>query len=105
MLRATIYKAGKALDRKNAEAAGLRAQIEHLTQEMEAHKPRSKKKVKENANDTFARIEDIVAAQEASEKPPKRRKTVKTTDPEPFVEQAQEMIVHGLDRLRQAEEM
>ena len=105
MLRSVLYKAGKALDSKNAEVAGLRAQIKELSGQLEAHKPRSRKKIKESANDTFATIEEIVAAQKESEKPPKRRKTSKATDPAPAVEQAQDMIVHGLDRLRQAEEM
>jgi hypothetical protein len=173
MLRSVLYKAGKSLDSKNAEVASLRAQIEELSGQLEAHKPRSKKKVKESANcdgkrthgwgyrrtsalglalsahifpcykrairifplsfpqlsingiewylqrhrasrsislishtnDAFARIEEIVAAQKESERPPKLRKTTKTMDPGPVVEQAQDMIVHGLDRLRQAEEM
>jgi hypothetical protein len=104
-LRSVLHKSGKALDMKNAEITSLRAQIEHLSSELEAHKPRSKKRVKESANDTFARIKDIVAAQKESEKPSKRRKSTKTIDPGPAVEQAQEVIVHGLDRLRQAEEM
>ena len=86
MLRATIHKAGKALDHRNTEAASLRAQVEQLSQELEAHKPYTKRKVKESANDTFAKTEDIIEAQKASEKPPKRRKTAKITDPGPAVE-------------------
>jgi 4-hydroxybenzoate polyprenyltransferase len=48
-----------------------------LTKELEAYEPQGRKKVKENANDKFARIEDIIQAREDTMKSPKkkRRKT------------------------------
>ena len=44
-------------------------------------------------------------AQEASERPPKRRKKAAVEDSTPAVQQAQEEIVHGLERYREAQEM
>ncbi len=41
---------------------------------MRATEPRTKKKVREGPNDKFARIEDIIQAEEALHKPPKRRR-------------------------------
>jgi len=61
--------------------------------------------VRENRNDKFVSIEDIAQAQEASERPPKRRKRAVAENPALAVEQAQETIIHGLERLREAEEM
>jgi hypothetical protein len=96
---------GDVLGKKNAEIAALKEALQAARRDLEAQKPRTKTRVKENPNDSFARIEDINAAQEASESPPKRRKGGRQSNPEPVVKQAQEMIIYGLDRLRQAEEM
>lgn len=104
-VRAPVAKIGDVLDKKNADIAALREALRTARRDLEAQKPRTKTRVKENPNDSFARVEDITAAQEASERPPKRRKGGRQNNPEPVVEQAQEMIVHGLDRLRQAEEI
>lgn len=104
-VRALVAKIGDVLDKKNADIAALREALRTARRDLEAQKPRTKTRVKENPNDSFARVEDITAAQEASERPPKRRKGGRQNNPEPVVEQAQEMIVHGLDRLRQAEEI
>jgi 4-hydroxybenzoate polyprenyltransferase len=103
LTRTLLAKAGKALDAKNAEIASLKAQVDHLTKELEAYEPRGRKKVKENANDKFARIEDIIQAKEDSMKSPtkKRRKTRQNSH---VVEEAEEIIVCGLETIRRAEE-
>jgi hypothetical protein len=93
------------LDHKNAEIAALRAQVAHLSTELEVHRPHTRKRVKEGANERFARIEDIAAAEEASRVVPKKRKTTATASQSHVVEKAEEMIVHGLDRIRAAQEM
>jgi hypothetical protein len=64
-----------------------------------------KRKVKENTNDKFAKLYNIVEAKEASYNSPKRRRGVRRPDPASVVEQAEEMITQGLQRIRQAEEM
>ena len=74
-------------------------------EDFRAVKPYTKRKVKEPLNDKFTRIQDIIEAEEAAHKTPKRRRVALRADPAPLVEEAQEMIVHGLDRLREAEEM
>ena len=61
--------------------------------------------MREPPNDKFACIEDIIRAEEALRKPPKRRRVSEREDLAPVVEQAQEMIIHGLDRLHEAQEM
>ena len=85
--------------------ATLRARVAHLEAEAEVYKPRSKKRVQESGNERFVRIEDIVAAEEASQRAPKRRRVAEPRDPGPVVEQAEEMIVHGLERIREIEEI
>ena len=65
-VRALFQKVGKALDIKNEENASLRARNAYLSSELKAHKPVTRKKVKINANDRFATIQEIVAAQEAA---------------------------------------
>ena len=110
-VRLVIGKAGKALDQKNATIAGLKAQVDYLTTELEAHRPHTRKKVRESGNDKFASIQEIVEAQQASQQPPKRRRqgggstqTTRTPVRQKVVEQAQEMIVHRLDRIHEQEE-
>jgi len=76
-----------------------------LQENKRALKPYTRKRVREPPNDKFARIKDIIKAQEASMKPPKRRRITRRMELEPMVEEAQEMIIHGLNRLRRAQEM
>ena len=104
-VRRLLVKSGKALDQANAERALLKAQLEAQQENNRALKPYSKKKVRENRNDKFVSIEAIAKAQEASERPPKRRKKAAVEDPTPAVQQAQEEIVHGLERYCEAQEM
>ena len=61
--------------------------------------------MKEPLNNKFARIQDIIEAEEAAYKTPKRRRVAPRADPAPLVKEAQEIIIHSLDRLRKAEEM
>jgi len=83
----------------------LEAENACLKEDLRVIEPRSKKKVKEPPNGKFARIGDIVTAKEASQKPPKRRQVTARVDPTPAMEEAQEVIYHGLESLRRAEEM
>ncbi|KAK4171529.1 hypothetical protein QBC36DRAFT_142939, partial [Triangularia setosa] len=66
--RTLLAKVGKALDAKNVEIASLKAQIDNLNKHLEAYEPQSREKEKKNANDIFARIEDIIEAKEHSMK-------------------------------------
>ncbi|KAK4170844.1 hypothetical protein QBC36DRAFT_112214 [Triangularia setosa] len=95
----------KALDLSAAERAALLAENSRLMEDFRAVEPHRKRKVCEPANDRFPRIEEIVAAEEASHKPPKRRRVTPPCDLTPVVEEVQEMVIHGLDRLPQIEEM
>jgi len=49
----------------------LEAENAHLKEDLKATEPRSRKKVKEPPNGKFIRIGDIIAAEEALQKPPK----------------------------------
>jgi len=53
----------------------LRVQLAQLGRDIEALKPHIRKKVKENANNKFNEIKEIIAAKEASMHSPKRRRT------------------------------
>ena len=77
----------------------------YLEAEAELYKLRSRKKVYESGNERFVRIEEIVAAEKASRRALKRRKVAKLKDTGPVVEQVEEIIVSGLDRIREIEEM
>lgn len=103
LTRTLLAKAGKALDAKNAEMVSLKAQVDHLTKELESHEPQGRKRVKENANDKFTRIEDIIQAKEDSMKSPKKKKK-KTQQDSQVVKEAEEIIVRGLETIRQVEE-
>jgi len=61
--------------------------------------------VRKLLNDKFARIKDIIKAQEALMKPPKRRRIARRIELELMVEEAQEIIIYNLNRLRRAQEM
>jgi hypothetical protein len=52
----------------------LEAENLRILEDSKAEKPRTRKKVKEPANDKFVSMEDIAEAQEASIRPPKRRR-------------------------------
>ena len=93
------------MDLANAERAGLEAEINRLEEDFRAARPYTKKRVREPPNDKFARIEDIAQAEETSREPPTRRRRVPQQEVTPAIEQAQEEIIHGLDRLRGAQEM
>jgi len=104
-IRTLFSKVGGVIDEQSATVAALRARVAYLEAEAELHKLRSRKKVYESGNERFARIEEIVAAEKASRQAPKRRKVAKPKDTGPVVEQAEEMIVSGLERIREIEEM
>jgi len=104
-VRQLFTKVGGVVDEQAATVAALRARVAYLEAEAEAYKPRSRKKVQESGNDRFARIEEIVEAEKSSQRPPKKRRVAKPKDPGLVVEQAQEMITHGLQQIREAEEM
>ncbi|KAK4239624.1 hypothetical protein C8A03DRAFT_13994, partial [Achaetomium macrosporum] len=104
-IQALFNKIGRSLDCKNAEIAALRAQVAYLSTELGVHKPCTRKRVKEGANERFARIEDIAAAEEASRVAPKRRKTTPMARQSNVIEKAEEMIIHELNRIREAREM
>ena len=87
------------------ERVKLRAEIVRLKEDFRVVKPYIRKRVRILANDKFATIKDIAEAEEASRKPPKRRRGARTEDLAPVVEKAQEMIIHGLDRIYQIKEM
>jgi len=61
--------------------------------------------VKKPLNGKFARIGNIVTAEEALQKPLKRRRVTTRVDLTPAMEEAQEVIYHSLESLRRAEEM
>jgi hypothetical protein len=50
-------------------------------------------------------MKDIIEAEEASRKPPKRAKKARNVDPAPIIKEAQETIIHALDRIHEVEEM
>ena len=72
-VRSVLRKAGKALDQSNAKMALLEAENARLKEDLRVTEPCSRKKVKEPLNGKFIRIGDIVTAEEASQKPLKRR--------------------------------
>ena len=78
-MRTVVTKAAKSLDVKNAELAAKDHQIQYLQTHLASHKPRGKRKVKEGANDEFARIDEIIKAREASKEAPKRQKVARET--------------------------
>ena len=83
----------------------MEAENARLRASEEAQKPRTRKRVKEGANDKFASIEAIAEAQEASLQPPKPRKRKKTADPPPNLEERVEEVIQVFHRFREAEEM
>ncbi|KAL2139688.1 hypothetical protein VTI28DRAFT_4858 [Corynascus sepedonium] len=94
LTRTLLAKAGKALDAKNAEIASLKAQIDHLTKEIEAYEPQTRRRVKENANNRLARAEDIIQS-EGDDMNSSKRKKRKTQQSSHAVEKAEEIIVCG----------
>ena len=64
------------MDLANVEKAGLEAEINRLEEDFRVARPYIQKRVREAPNDKFARIEDIVQAEEASWEPPTRRRRV-----------------------------
>ena len=104
-MRALLHKVEKALDQGNMERAKLRAEIVRLKEDFRAVKPYIRKRVRIPANDKFTTIKDIAEAEEASRKPPKRKRGARTEDLAPVVEKAQEIIIHGLNRIHQIEEI
>jgi len=83
-----LNKVGKALDLANVEKAGLEAEINRLEEDFQAARPYTQKRVRKAPNDKFARIKDIVQAEEASREPPTRRGRVTQQEAILSVEQA-----------------
>ncbi|KAM7189104.1 hypothetical protein V8F33_010225, partial [Rhypophila sp. PSN 637] len=82
-VRLVMGKAGKALEQKNATIAGLKALVDYLTLELEAHKLHTRKKVRANANNKFNEIVTIIDAQEVSQNPPRRERGGRVTTQPP----------------------
>lgn len=97
-------KAGKALDRANAQKAFLEAENLRLREESDARRPKSKKKVKDPPNGKFASLDDIAEAQEAPTGLYKRRRGASARNPAPDLEEAREEVIYVLHRLHEAEE-
>ena len=74
------------MDLANVKRAGLEAEINCLKEDFQVAKPYTKKRVREPPNDKFARIEDIVQAEEASREPPTRRRRVPQQEVTPAIE-------------------
>jgi len=104
-VRALLRKVEKALNEGNVKRAGLEVENDRLVEDLRAVEPHTRKRVHEAGNDKFTRIVDIIEAEEAAHKTPKRRRVVRRTDPGPVVEEVHDMIVHGLDRLHGIEEV
>jgi len=95
----------KSLDLAAAERAALQAENNRLEEDFRAVQPHTRKRVRDPPNDRFSRTDDIIKAEEASHEPPKRRRGARRQDPEPVVEAARDVIIHGLERVYQAQEM
>lgn len=104
-VRNLLHKLEKVVDQSNVEKAQLKAEIERSNEEIRALQPQTRKRVREPASDKFASMKDIAIAEEASRKPPKRRRRAKSEDVTQQVEEVQKMIIYGLDRLHALEEM
>jgi hypothetical protein len=97
VVRTLLTKVGGSIDRKNAEIASLRAQVGYLTTELEAQKPYTRKRVQINANNEFATIQEIDNAQQASQRPPKKRSRVDRRKPQQLAQEAGEIIARSLE--------
>jgi hypothetical protein len=104
-VRRLLQKLEKVVDEDNLERARLKERIRYLEEEMRALKPVTRKRVPKPPKGQFASINDIAEAAQAARQPPKRRRGPAKANPAPDIEAAQEMIIHGLDRLHQIEEM
>jgi hypothetical protein len=93
------------LDEGNARRALLEAENLCLRADLEAEKPRSRKKVKEPPNGTFPSMEAIAQANEASMQPPRPQKRRKTANPPPEVTERVEEVIQVLHKLHEADEM
>jgi len=104
-VRALFRKVEKALDAGAAERAILITENNRLKEDQRATRPHTKRKVREPPNDKFARIEDSVAAEEASRKASKRRRVAGKPAEEPVAEEVQEMINVNLSNIRRLLDM
>lgn len=91
-----LKKAGKAIDNKNVEFATKDHQIQYLQTQLESQKPKGKRKVKEEGNNKFARVNEIIKAREESKQQPKRKKVTKATQEVNPLQEVQQAIVHTL---------
>jgi len=104
-VRALFRKAEKALGAGAAERAILIAENNRLKEDQRATRPYTRRKVREPPNDRFARIEDIVTAEEASRKVSKRRRVAGKPAEEPVAEEVQEMITVNMSNIRRLLDM
>jgi len=95
----------KLLNLTAAKQAVLQAENNHLEEDFCAVQPHTRKRVRDPPKDRFARADDIIKAEEASYKPPKRRRGARRQDPGPVVEAARDELIHGLERFHQAQEI
>ena len=65
-VRSLLNKLGQVVDRDAVDKAQLKAEVERLKEEMCSLEPRTRKRVREPANDRFAGIKEIAEAEEAS---------------------------------------
>jgi len=78
--------------------------VAQLSRDLKAFEPHTRKKVKESPNDVIPRIEDIIAAKNASQEPPKKRRATRANVDATVVQQAEQELIHGLEVIREAEE-
>lgn len=96
-VRRLFTKLRHSLDYYIAENALLRSQLARKDEELEAFKPRTRKRVKIGGNDRFARLAEITEAKNASlEVPGVPEPAQPDLEPE-VVAQAQELLTSGLD--------
>ncbi|KAK3934886.1 hypothetical protein QBC46DRAFT_398793 [Diplogelasinospora grovesii] len=94
-VRTAFCKMRKTVDILLADNAHLRSQLASKDVELEALKPRTRKRVKIGGNERFASLAEIVAAKDASLEPPRERRTAAPTIQPEIVARAQEMLTTG----------
>ena len=65
-------KVGRSIDNKNAKFAAKNYEILYRKTKVELYKPRGRKKVKENSNNKFTYINEIIKVRNNLKRVPKR---------------------------------
>lgn len=82
----------------------MKAENARLLEQLGTGQPKSKKSVRESANDKFASITAIAETQKASLEPQAPKRGRKTVNPAQVVEERIEEVIHVVERLREAED-